>query len=174
MTAVYTLQIFWDRALHSALQGSHNQSHMIGSKPSLKITRVIVPLIGKPFMFRSPVDIYFRFPYIFAAGTKSKCLKAHRLKRHITGKNHQVSPGNFSSIFLLYRPKQTSCLVKAYVIRPAVQGSISLVSCASAAAAIGHTVGSGTMPCHSDKQGTVMTPVGWPPVLRVGHQVLKI
>src|SRR6056297_422921 len=151
-----------------------NQSHVVGSKPSLKITRVIMTLICQPFMFRPPVDVYFRFPYILAAGAKSKCLKTHRLKGHITGKNHQVSPGNFSAIFLLYRPKQTSCLVKAHVIRPAVEGSISLVSCASAAATIGHTVDSGTVPCHTDKQGTIMTPVGRPPVLRVGHQVLKI
>src|SRR6056297_2746783 len=141
-----------------------NQSHVVGSKPSLKITRVIVPLICKPFMFRPPVDVYFRFPYIFASGAKSKCFKAHRFKGYITGKNHQVCPGDFSSVFLLNRPKQASCLIKAYIIRPAVQGSISLVSRASAAAAIGHTVGSGTVPGHTDKQGAIMTPVGRPPV----------
>ena len=77
---------------------------MVGSQSPLKISFIIMAFITEPFMFRSPVNIYFRFPHIFTATAKTKGFKTHRFQGNISGENHQICPGNFISVLLLDRP----------------------------------------------------------------------
>lgn len=45
-----------------------------------------------------------------------------------------------------------------------------MIAGARAAATIGNAIGTCGVPSHTDHQATVVTPVGRPPVLTVGHQ----
>src|SRR5262249_31082254 len=50
----------------------------------------------------------------------------------------------------------------------------TLAAPARAAAAVARAVGARAVPGHADEQGTVVAEVRGPPVLRLGHQLLKI
>ena len=56
----------------------------------------------------------------------------------------------------------------------AVQRCEALLSATSATAAVARAVGACAVPCHAYEKGSVMTEVGRPPLLRVGHQLTKI
>ncbi len=45
-----------------------------------------------------------------------------------------------------------------------------MIAGATTTTAIGGAIGAGAMPGHADEQAAVMAPVGWPPLLGVGHQ----
>ena len=45
---------------------------------------------------------------------------------------------------------------------------------ACAATTISTAIGAGTVPGHSNEQGSVMSPIGRPPILRLSHQGIKI
>ena len=45
---------------------------------------------------------------------------------------------------------------------------------AGTATTIARAIGAGAVPGQTDEQGSVVAPVGGPPVLRVGHQRLKV
>ena len=48
------------------------------------------------------------------------------------------------------------------------------MSAAGAAASVGDAIGTGTVPRHADEERAVMTEVGRPPLLRIGHQGAQI
>ena len=51
---------------------------------------------------------------------------------------------------------------------------LGLLSLTGTTTTITYTVGTRTMPCHTNKQGAVMPKVCWPPILRVGHKSMKV
>ena len=128
----------------------------------------------QPFGFRTPIDVLFGGPDVFAAKGKAIGLEPHAFIGDGPGKDHQVGPRDAVAVFLLDRPEQAAGLVEVGVIRPAVQGRKAVVARARATAAIGHAIGARRMPGHADHQATVMAPIGGPPILTVGHQGVDV
>ena len=130
----------------------------------------IALLVGEPLALLAPVDVELGLPGVGAAAGKAEGLEAHRLKRNVAGEDEQVGPGNPVAVFLLDRPKQAPGLVQVYVVRPGVERREALLALAAAAATIGNAIGAGAVPGHADEQRAIVPEIGWPPVLRVGHQ----
>src|SRR6185437_3079827 len=110
----------------------------------------------------------------FVGGPDDPCRETHRLKGDVPGKDHQVRPRNLASIFLLDRPQQTARLVEVHIVRPAIEGRKPLLPSSRSAAAITDSIRAGAVPRHADEQWPVVTEVGRPPFLRVGHDRLKV
>ena len=72
------------------------------------------------------------------------------------------------------RPEQPARLIEVYVVGPAIEWRETLLSGSGAAAAIADAVGAGAVPRHADEQTSVVTEVGRPPILRVGHEGVKV
>ncbi|MCY1223675.1 hypothetical protein D9M72_358110 [compost metagenome] len=125
---------------------------------------------GQPFMLGAPIDVLFRFVDVHAAATEAEGLEAHGLQRDVAGEDHQVAPGQLVAVLLLDRPEQAACLVEVAVVRPAVEGSETLVAGTGTTTPVRDAVGTRGVPGHADEQRTVMAVVRRPPVLGVGHQ----
>ena len=82
----------------------------------------------QPLFLRTPVGVFFWVPDVFTTTGKTEGFKAHGFVRHVTGENHQVSPGQLVAVFLFDRPQQTTRLIQVAVIRPAVQRCEALVA----------------------------------------------
>src|SRR5690554_1206584 len=152
-----------------------NKSHLNGGKGVVEVFfSLITLLVAKPFFFSPPVDVFLGFPNVFPSPGKTKGAEAHRFKGHIAGQNHQVGPGNFLSVFLFDGPQQTPGLIQVDVVGPAVEWSKALIARAATAASIAHAVGARAVPGHAYKQGTIMSKICRPPVLRLGHQLMQV
>ncbi len=151
-----------------------DQPHLHGSQGVFEVPVTRVALISQPFILGAPVDILFRLPDILTATGKTQGFKSHRFKGDIASKNHQVGPGYFPPIFLFDRPKQPARLIKVNVIWPAVEWGKTLAATAGATATITDPVGAGAVPGHANHQPAIVPPVGWPPILGVGHQFTQI
>ena len=103
-----------------------DQAHLDGAERILQAAIARVALIAKPLAFRTPVNIFFRFPNVFATTGETKCFEPHGLERDIAGENQQVGPRNLAAIFLFNGPKQTARLVEVDVVGPAIQRSKAL------------------------------------------------
>ena len=79
-----------------------------------------MPFVIQPFFLGTPVYIILRFPDILPATGKSQGFETHGFQGHIPGKDHQVGPGYFLTVFLFNRPEQSSGFIKISVIRPTV------------------------------------------------------
>ena len=115
-----------------------------------------------------------RFPDVGPAGSEAGGAKAHRLQRHIAGKQQQVGPADLLAVLLLDRPEQSARLVDIDIVGPAVERREALLPATAAAAAVGGAVGAGGMPGHPHELRAIVAEVGRPPVLRVGHQRQQI
>ena len=160
-----TIRAFWINV---------DQPHLNGGKRVFQVAFTAVPLVAKPVGFNTPVNIFFRGPNIFTATAEPKGFAAHRFDRDITGQDQQVSPADVVAIFLLDRPQQAPRLVKISIIRPAVQRGKTLGTSAAAPTAVTATVGPGGVPCHTNEKRTIVTIIGGPPFLRIGHQIMQI
>ena len=123
---------------------------------------------------QDPSRCPLRLPDIRAPAAETERLEAHRLEGDIARQNHKVGPGDFAAVFLLDRPQQPARLVEVHVVRPAIDGRKALLAISGAAAAVADAVRAGAVPRHPNEQPTVMAKVGWPPILRVRHQGMKI
>jgi len=123
-----------------------------------------------PFIFATPIDVAFGFIDIDAAAAETEDRTAHAFDRHIAGQDEQIGPADLVAIFLLDRPKQAPRLVEIAVVGPAVERCETLVAAVGAAAAVGGAVGASRVPRHANEEGPIMTIVGGPPGLAVGHQ----
>lgn len=65
-------------------------------------------------------------------------------------------------------------LVQVHVVGPAVEGRKALLSGTRTAATVAGAVRPGAVPRHTNEQGPVVTEIGRPPVLRLGHQRTQI
>jgi hypothetical protein len=139
-----------------------------------------IPLSGiarigsQPFLFSSPGNVVVGLPHVRTAAGEAEGFESHRFEGDIAGEDHKVGPGNPAAVLLLDRPEQTTCLLEVRVIRPAIEGRIALLTPAAAAAAVTCSIRAGAVPRHADEQRTVMSEIGRPPVLGVGHDRRKI
>ena len=151
-----------------------NQTHLHGGERVLEIPVTRIAVVAKPGVLAAPVDVLLGLPDVLASAAEAEGLEAHRLQSAVAGEDHQVGPGDCPAVFLLDRPEQTARLVEVHVVRPAVEGRQALGAGPRAAAAVTHAVGAGAVPRHPDEEPPVVTPVGRPPVLRVGHQRIEV
>ena len=165
----------WVRITVRTFRVNVDQAHLHGGQRVFQLAITGVAAVrfvagGQPLGFRTPVGVFFRLPDVRTAAGKAEGFEAHGFQRNVTSQNEQVSPGQFAAVLLLDWPQQATGFVQVAVIRPAVERRKALIAGARTATAIVDAVGAGCVPGHTDHQTTVMPPVGWPPVLRIGHQ----
>ena len=147
-----------------------NQAHLYGSERILEVAVAFVALVTEHFGFWTPVNILFRLPEVGASASKSKGLEAHGFEGHIADQNKEVGPRELFAVLLLDGPKQHSRFVEVAVVGPAVQGGKTMRTRSGSAPSVCDAVGSGGVPGEPNKEGTVVSVVGGPPFLRVGHK----
>src|SRR5262249_6423533 len=76
-----------------ALRVHVNQTHLYGAERVIELTIAGVALVGKPDSLRTPINVFFRLPNVFATAAKTKGLESHGFQGNVTSENHQVSPG---------------------------------------------------------------------------------
>ena len=152
-----------------------NQTHLDSSKRVFQIlTGIAVAVVAQPLVFSTPVDVGLGRPDVLPAAAESEHGPAHGFNRHVTGQDEKVSPRNLVAVLLLDWPEQASGLVEVAVVGPAVQRSKALCAGAATTTAVAGAVGACSMPGHADEEAAVVTVVGRPPVLAVGHEVVEI
>src|SRR5580700_10046076 len=127
-----------------------DQTHLHGAERILEVTIPGITLVRQPRALRSPVQL-FGLPDVGATAAETECLEAHRVQRDIAGENHEVGPGDFSSILLLDRPQQTPCLVQIYIVWPAIERSESLLAGSGSAATVADAVRTCAVPRHANE-----------------------
>ena len=138
------------------------------------VTAVGLVTGGEPGFLHAPVDVLFRFPDVRTPSSETESLEPHRFQRDVAGEDHQVGPRDLAAVLLLDRPQQAARLVEVAVIRPAVEGSKTLVACPGAASTVRDAIRAGAVPRQADHQAAVVTPVSRPPLLRIRHQGMEI
>ena len=151
-----------------------DQAHLHGGQRILEIAVAGVALVVQPLALAPPVNVLFRLPDVLAAAAEAEGLEAHRLQGAVAGEDHQVGPRDLVAVLLLDRPEQPPRLVEVDVVGPTVEGRKALGAGPRAAAAVAGAVGARAVPRHPDEEPAVVTVVGRPPVLRVGHQRVEV
>ena len=152
-----------------------DESHRSGAERIGEIAIAGITFIrSHPGGLKPPVDVEVGFPDIRASAGETESLEAHRFESDVAGENHQIGPGNFLAIFLFDGPQQTARAIEVDVVRPAIEGSETLLAAATATATVTDAIGSGAVPGHANKKRTVVAEVRRPPVLRVRHERSKI
>ncbi len=149
-----------------------NQPHFGGADRLL--IQAFRMTMGQPFGFITPVNVQIRFPYVFTTGPEAKGAETGVFQRHVARQHIEIGPGDFLAVFLLNRPQQATGFVEADVIRPGVERGETLLPAACAAAPVNGTIGTGAVPCHTNKQPDIAAPVRRPPLLRIGEQGAQI
>ena len=147
-----------------------DEAHLDGAERVGELAIAGVALVAEPFGLGAPVDVFLRFPDVGTAAGEAEGLEAHGLEGDVAGEDHEVGPGDLLAVLLLEGPEEAAGLVEVGVVRPAVQRGEAEGAVAGAATAVGDSVGAGAMPGHADEEGAVVTVVGRPPFLRIGHQ----
>ncbi|MNM59154.1 hypothetical protein D3C81_703990 [compost metagenome] len=166
-------RVFQFARMHVAISVVIGHQHAVVLFHALRAV-LVTHIAAEPGGLAAPVHVLVRLPGIGTAAGKAERLEAHRFQCDVAGQDQQVGPGNGLAILLLDRPQQASRLVQADVVRPAVERREALLAAATATTAIVDAVGAGAVPRHADEQAAVVTEVGRPPVLRVGHQRLQV
>jgi hypothetical protein len=117
-----------------------DQAHLHRAEGIGQFPLTTVALVTKPFGFRAPVDVFLRFPDVFATAAKTEGLESHGFQRTVAGENHKISPGNLATVFLLDGPQQAARLVQVAVVGPTVDGRKALRAGPGPAATIGYPV----------------------------------
>ena len=151
-----------------------DQAHLHRAERILQLAIAEIALVRQPFAFRAPVDGIVGLPAVRPSAAKAERLEAHRFERDVAGEDQEVGPRDLAAVFLLDRPQQPPRLVEARVVRPAVERRKALLAVSGAAAPVVDAIGARAVPRHPDEQRPVMAEVRRPPLLRVGHQRLKV
>src|SRR5262249_26270741 len=127
-----------------------DQAHLDGSERIRELALSgIAPVVAQPGVLGTPVDVQFRFPDVLAAAAETEGFESHRFQGDVARENDEVGPGDLAAVLLLDGPEQAARLVEVGVVRPAVDGSKSLVAVTGAATAVTGAVGAGTVPGHA-------------------------
>ena len=151
-----------------------DEAHLHGGKRIFEVAFPGISFVAQPLGFGAPVHVLLRFPDILASTGKTVGPESHRLQCAVAGKNHQVRPRYLPPVLPLDRPEQTARLVEIAVVGPTVERCKTLRAGRCATPPVLDAVGSRTVPRHADEQRSVMTVVGRPPVLAVGHQRVEL
>ena len=165
--AIHAFRIDVDQAHHHRGQGIF-QVALAG------ITGAFAAAGRQPLLLGTPVDVLFRMPDVLAAKGETVGLQPHGFIGDIAGEDDQVRPTELVAVLFLDGPQQPARLVQVGVIRPAIDGGEALIARTGATATVGDAIGARGMPGHADHQTAIVTPVGWPPVLAVGHQIGQV
>jgi len=163
----------WIRCAVRPFRVDVDQAHLHGRQRLREFAFAAVALVAEPGAFRPP-EQFPRLPFVGAAAGVTEGLEPHRFQRGVAREHIEVCPGNLAAVFLLDRPQQTARAIEQHVVRPRIQRRETLLAAAGAAAPVSDAIGAGAMPRHADHQAAVVAEVGRPPILRVGHQRLKI
>ena len=148
-----------------------DQAHVGGGEVLVELALAMEALVGRePARLGTEVHVQVRLPHVFAAAGKAEGAESHALQRHIAGQDEEVGPGDLLAVLLLDRPEQAARLVDVDVVGPGIQRCKALLAAAAAAPAVQGAVGAGGMPGHAHHLRAVVSEVGRPPVLAVGHQ----
>ena len=147
-----------------------DESHLHGGQRILEFAITRVALVAQPFGFDAPVNVGLGLPHIGAPTGEAEGREPHRLHADVGNQDHEIGPGDLLAVLLLDRPEQATGFVEVAVVGPAVERRKTLRAIACTAAAIGRAVGASAVPGHTHKERAVVTVVGGPPVLRVGHE----
>ena len=151
-----------------------DQTHLHGGERVGELAVAGVAGVGQPLALGAPVDVLLRLPHVLATAAEAEGLQTRVLEGDVAGQDHQVGPRDLLAVLLLDRPEQATGLVEVGVVGPAVQRRETLRAVGGAAAPVGRAVGAGAVPGHADEERTVVAPVGRPPVLRVGHDLVDV
>jgi hypothetical protein len=80
-----------------------NQAHLHGGQRVFQIAIAGVAAVrlaagGQPFLFGTPVHIFFRLIDVIPATAEAKGLEAHRLHGTVAGQDDQVGPGDLVAV----------------------------------------------------------------------------
>ena len=155
----------WIRLSIGPLRIHVNQAHLNSGERILKITVAAVALVSHPRALRPPENVLFGLPEVLAPAAETEGLEPHRLQCDVTGKNHEVGPGDFPAILLLDRPEQPARLIEARIVRPAIEWRKTLCAGACPAAAVADAVRACAVPRHTNEKRPIVAIVGRPPIL---------
>jgi len=147
-----------------------NEAHLHGGEGIFELAITGVALVVEPLGLSAPVNVLLGLPDVSAAAGEAESFEAHGLEGDISREDHEVGPGNFAAVFLFDRPEEAAGLVEVAVVRPAIEGRETLAAISAAAASIAGAVGAGAVPGHANKKWAIVTEVGGPPLLRIGHK----
>ena len=164
----------WIRISIWTLRINVNQPHLHGTEGVVKFSVSTVTFVPKPSGFRSPVNVFFRFPDVFSSTCKAIGFQAHGLKGAVAGKNHKVCPRKPLSVLLLDRPQQSTGFVQANIVWPTVERRESEGTRRGPATTVANPIRSRTVPGHTDEKRTVVTVIGRPPVLGGCHNGIDV
>src|SRR6476620_7167581 len=99
-----------------------DEAHLHRAERLRELAFAAVALIAEPRPLGTPEQL-FRLPDIGAAAGKTEGFEAHRLKRDIAGKDHQVRPRNLVAVFLLDGPQQPARLSRLALSRQLFNGA---------------------------------------------------
>ena len=105
---------------------------------------------------------------------KTERFESHRLQGTVASEDHQVGPRDFLPIFLFDRPKQYGALSRFALSGQLLIGANRWLPVPAPAATVTDAVRACAVPGHPDEERPIVTVVGWPPVLRRGHQVKDV
>src|SRR6185369_2689923 len=148
------LHSFPTRRSSDLLRIDVDEAHLHRTKRLLKLALAAVAFVAEPGALRAPIEL-LGLPGVGPAAGKAEGLEAHRFQRDVAGEDQEIGPGDLAAVFLLDRPEQTARLVEVSVVRPGVERREPLLTSASAAAAVGDSIGAGTVPGHADEQPTI-------------------
>ena len=157
-----------------ALRVDVDQPHLHRAERVLQVAVTGVALVAEPGALRAPVDVLVRLPHVLTTAGEAEGLEAHRLERAVAREDHQVGPRELAAVLLLDRPQQPAGLVEVAVVGPAVDRREALHARACTAAAVVDAIRARAVPRHPDEQRTVVTEVGRPELLRVGHHRVDV
>ena len=139
----------------------------------LALTVLVAQVGAQPHRLGTPVDLV-GLPLVRTPEGEALGRQAHVLERDVPREDQEIGPRQSLAVLLLHGPQQSSCLVQAHVVGPAVQRGETLHSGSGSAAAVLDAVGARCVPRHPDEEGAVVTEVGGPPRLRVLHDVFEV
>jgi hypothetical protein len=138
-----------------ALRIDVDETHLHCAEGFVKIRAKPSSLCCKPVLFGAPIYVFLWLREIDASARKAKRLESHRLEGAVARKDHQVSPRQFSPIFLLDGPEKTASLVKIRIIWPAVERCKPHVPAAATTTPIEGAVSTRTVPRHAHKERAI-------------------
>lgn len=169
---VWALWVHIDETHVCGCQG-HLEVLGTGAEVGAAVVAVRVAL-GEEGLLGAPVDGLVRLPRVDTATAVAEGWEAHVLERNVAGEDDQVTPRDLAAVLLLDGPHQTTGLVQAGIVRPAVERCKALLAHARPSAAVEGPVCACAVPCHTDEQTAIVAKVSRPEGLGVPQQGLEV
>ncbi len=150
-----------------------DQAHLHGGQRACELAFAAVAFGAEPGGLGAPVD-RLRFPDVLAAAAEAEGLEAHGVQRYVAGQDRRGRPREARPLFCLIGHVAAQYLVEVAVVGPAVQWCRRPLLAGARAAGRRSAIGAGRVPGHADEERAVVAAISRPPVLRVGHQRVRV